>query len=316
MVSSTHEALHRFFRDHPEAIDKTFRAVGLKNFPETAAAWVLPTDVTEIKPLERRVDTVVRVQATNGQTYILAFEAQSKVDSAKRRSWPYYVAYLHERYLCPVVLVVICQNPATAAWAREPICLETDFWTSSVVYPLVLSPENVPFLDDISEADLLLATLSVITHGRESSIVGLRKLATALQRVDGETRADLATYVLLGLGSLPVAATWRTMMLMNLELLRTSPIIREWLDEHDRQIEAEAKAEGRTEGKAEGRTEGKAEGKAETVLRILDKRSIPLTAEERERIGGCIDAAELDVWLDAAIDATSAQDVFRQPPPV
>jgi hypothetical protein len=295
VVTSTHETLHRFFRDHPEAIDRTFRAVGLKNVPETAAARVLPNDVTEIKPLERRVDTAMLIKTRGGGSYVLVFEAQSNIDESKQRSWPYYVSYLHERYKCPVVLVVICQNRTTAEWAREPIRMETDFWTSLVVYPLVLSPENVPVLEDVAETDLLLATLSVITHGREADGGGMLKLAKALRRVDDQTHADLATYVLLGLGSLPAADIWRTMMLMDLELLRTSPIIRGWLDDHDRQVEAEARTEARVE----------------SILRILGKRSIELTGEQRERIGSCTDPAQLDAWFDAALDATCADELFR-----
>jgi hypothetical protein len=93
------------------------------------------------------------------------------------------------------------------------------------------------------------------------------------------------------------------MKLMDLELLRTSPIIRGWLDDHDRQVEAEARAEGRAEAKVEAKAEG--------VLRILGKRSVELTGEQRERIGSCTDPAQLDAWFDAALDATSADELFR-----
>ena len=99
MVSSSHEAMHRIFRDHPEVIDATFRALGFK-FPETM----------------------------DGRSFIFVFEAQRRIDADKRFSWPYYIAHLHEYYRMPVFLVVICQDDATAKWAFKPIEMRVEEW--------------------------------------------------------------------------------------------------------------------------------------------------------------------------------------------
>lgn len=256
---------------------------------------MLPNDVTEIKPLERRVDTAMYIQSTDGFSYIVVFEAQGKKDAAKRRSWPYYLAYLHERYRCPVLLVVICQDPSTAKWAREPIEIGVGEFTSFAAFPFVLEPKTVPVLSQIDEKDLLLGVLSVITHGREIDKAELRTLAKALWSADAETRTDLATYVQLGLGSLPAASEWRTIMSVNLEMLRKSPILREMLDEKEQEVEARSRAEG----------------KAAALLRILDNRSLLLSGDQRERISTCTDPAQLDAWLDLAIAAATAADLFR-----
>lgn len=56
--------------------------------------------------------------------------------------------------------------------------------------------------------------------------------------------------------------------------------------------------------------EAKARGRAEDVLRILDKRRLVLTAEQREKVLSCTDLEILDRWFDAALDATSVGDVF------
>lgn len=37
MVSSSHEAMHHYFRDNPESIDQLFRGVGFKSFPDVVA---------------------------------------------------------------------------------------------------------------------------------------------------------------------------------------------------------------------------------------------------------------------------------------
>ncbi|MBR7835631.1 hypothetical protein KDL01_20315 [Actinospica durhamensis] len=330
MVTSTHETLHRFFRDHPETIDRTFHAVGMTNFPKTARVQLLPNDVTEIEPLERRVDTAMLVESVDGQVFILVFESQGKADEAKRLSWPYYVEYLHSRHGCPVVLVVVCQNPSTAAWAREPIVHEAAFWLTSATYPLVLGPENVPSLKDIPESELLLGVLSAVIHGDGTDASDLARLAKNLRRLDPQTRVDLATYVLLGLGSFPIAQSWMKMMNVDYETLRTSPIIREWLDAHDQELTAEAEAQGKAQGLAEGRAEGLAEGrvqglaegmvegmakaKAESILHILDKRSVELSGLELQKIYTSTDLDQLDRWLDAALGVTSADELFGRRP--
>ena len=55
---------------------------------------------------------------------------------------------------------------------------------------------------------------------------------------------------------------------------------------------------------------GKAEGKAEALLRILERRGLVLTSEDRATITGCHDMAVLNAWLDAALDARSVAEVF------
>jgi hypothetical protein len=79
MVSSTHESMHRIFRDHPEVVGGALRALGL-DFPETVGTSVFHTDLTEIKPLERRADTILRVDVKGGEAFLLVIEAQRKPD--------------------------------------------------------------------------------------------------------------------------------------------------------------------------------------------------------------------------------------------
>jgi len=51
-------------------------------------------------------------------------------------------------------------------------------------------------------------------------------------------------------------------------------------------------------------------GVAKTVLRVADKRGIALTAEQRERVLVCTDLGTLNCWLDASVDAKSAEEIF------
>jgi hypothetical protein len=56
--------------------------------------------------------------------------------------------------------------------------------------------------------------------------------------------------------------------------------------------------------------QGIAEGKAEAVLRLLDVRGVTLTREQRDQVTACTDAAQLDLWFDRAITASTDAEVF------
>ncbi|WP_156325936.1 hypothetical protein [Nonomuraea sp. SBT364] len=116
-------------------------------FPDECEVSVINADLTEIVPIERRCDTLLNVKCPGGP-YTMIIESQLEEDSRK-------------------VLIVICQKPGTARWAREPKTIGLSDRPTSVLYPIVLGPDNVPAIMDRSEAarDVVLAAFSAITHG-------------------------------------------------------------------------------------------------------------------------------------------------------
>ncbi len=110
MVGSSHEALHRIFQKEPGLLTKALQRAAMN------------VDLTEIEPVERRVDTLLRAETDEG-TYLLVVESQGQPDDRKRGSWPYYLSYLYEKYRCEPVLIVTTQSRATAKWAAQPIQL-------------------------------------------------------------------------------------------------------------------------------------------------------------------------------------------------
>ncbi|MER7106442.1 hypothetical protein [Streptomyces sp. NPDC000229] len=120
MVSSPHEAMHRIFQEYPELFPRVSEMLGVP-FPTPTSATVLPTDLTESRPVERRVDTLLRFDTEKDGAFLLAVEAQGKKDPAKPASWAYYLSYLHTKYQLPPVLLVVCQDRATADWAARHV---------------------------------------------------------------------------------------------------------------------------------------------------------------------------------------------------
>ncbi|WP_348650865.1 hypothetical protein AAGT00_20695 [Streptomyces cavourensis] len=49
----------------------------------------MDTDLTEIRPVERHVDTLLRIDLAGGDGLLLAIEARGRKDPDKRSSWVY-----------------------------------------------------------------------------------------------------------------------------------------------------------------------------------------------------------------------------------
>ncbi|RDI55834.1 hypothetical protein [Nocardia mexicana] len=286
MVSSRHEAMHRIFRHDPGIFARAFRVMDLP-LPDPVAVDLMPTDLTEIEPLERRVDTLLRIETADG-AFLLLVEAQSRDDPDKPAAWAYYLAHAHSKYRLPVILLVVCHDKVTALWAARPPIIGLPMWPSLTVQPMVLGPHNLPVVTDTETAadDIPLAALSAVAHAKEPCIGDILKaLATALKQVtDEEDRAILAELTELGLGTTPAAQIWRQLM-TDLSFFRSasSQMLRD---------------------------EGRVEGIAGSILRILDHRHIPVPDSARDRIIGCDDLQLLNTWLDRAIDAVSIDEVF------
>ena len=60
----------------------------------------------------------------------------------------------------------------------------------------------------------------------------------------------------------------------------------------------------------QGIAEGEAKGKAEAVLKLLDARRLAPTSEQRRQVASSTDPAQLDLWFDRAITASTAAEVF------
>jgi hypothetical protein len=58
------------------------------------------------------------------------------------------------------------------------------------------------------------------------------------------------------------------------------------------------------------RVRREAKGKAQSVLRVLERRRIDVSAAQRERILGSSDIQTLDRRLDAAVTAVTADELF------
>jgi len=252
---------------------------------------ILDTDMTETRPHIRRGDSVLLTELLvegKEDKYIVIVESQMRLDEEKERRWPYYIAYLHDKYGCPVVLLVVCNDAATADWARTPITIGLGGLTCMIVLAWVLGPDNLdPIADPVqAKEDVGFAVLAAITHSRSGQIGHiLEALAEALDTIDTSTASVLAELAEAGLADTDGLPIWRALMATT-----TYPYV------------------------SHLRSQGRAEGRAEAVVLVLAARHIEISGADRERILACRDSDTLTAWLTRAAVITDISELFAPLP--
>lgn len=67
-------------------------------------------------------------------------------------------------------------------------------------------------------------------------------------------------------------------------------------------------------GHARGKQEGLLKGQADALLRVLTRRGLTLTPAQHARLAACEDAALIASWLDRAVTASTASEIFDPAP--
>jgi hypothetical protein len=285
----SHEGPLDLVRDHPDIAVELVRSSGIE-LPGQLSVALVPTDMSAVVPVQYLADMVVLINdaATSEPVLAVIIESQLRDEETKRYSWPVYLTTARRVAKCPAaVLVVLCPDPAEAEKCRTPI--RTGHPGFDLV-PIVIDSGAPP--------------------GRDGGSPYLTVFAASMGGIDMATEAG-ARMVLDAMASPGVSDADR---------LRMAAIILRLSDDAERQIlEAMMKTSEyektfveriHDEGIAEGQARGKAEGQANAVLRLLDARGVALSPEQRQQVTSSTDPAQLDLWFDRAITASTAAEVF------
>ncbi|MFC5954167.1 hypothetical protein ACFP51_06590 [Streptomyces pratens] len=303
MVKPPHEAMHRIFQHDPGLFSRVSRFLGV-DIPRPVRATPLPTDLTETSPVERRVDTILRFETAEQGDFLLAIEAQGSRNPDKPASWAYYTSYLWTKYRLPTALLVVCQDHTTAKWAQQAVSSGPPQLPTLTLRPVVAGPHNMPVITDPEEAraDLVLASLAAITHAAEPAVNAILKaLSTALRDVPEDIADPIVEFTAQGLGKHPAKHLWRNLVAVDLSFYKSYLV---------EEIREEARTEARTAALAEGLAEGVTRRAAEDILLVLERRGLGVSDDVRSRITGCTDPDVLRQWLDRAVTASRAEEIF------
>jgi hypothetical protein len=290
----THEGPLDLVRQHPQiAVDLIKGIPGIK-LPGQAAASLAPTDMSAVVPVQYLADMVVLISdaATGKPTLAVIIEPQLRDSETKRYSWPVYVTTARRIAKCPAaILVVICPAPAEAAKCRRLIRTGHPGFDLA---PIVVDSGAPPGRGGGPYLTMFAASMGGIDMASEP---GAHQVLDALASAEvNESDRLRMTAIILRLAGATARQKLEAMM-------KTSEYEKTFVELiHD---------QGIAEGKAAGIAEGKAEGKAEDVLKLLDARHLAPSEKQRQQVTSCTDAAQLDLWFDRAITASSAVEVFE-----
>jgi hypothetical protein len=244
--------------------------------------------MSAVVPVQYLADMVVLISdtATNKPVLAVIIEPQLRDSETKRFSWPVYLTTARQLSKCPAaVLVVLCPDPAEAAKCRQLIRTgHPGFDLAPIVIDAAVAP------------------------GRDGGGPFLTVFAASMGGIDMATEQG-ARMVLDAMASIEVSDADR---------LRVAAIILRLASDAARQtLEAIMQTSGYEKTFVErihdqGEAKGEVKGKAEALLRLLDKRGLALSDEQRKKVGDCTDTAQLDVWFDRAVTASSAAEVFAE----
>jgi hypothetical protein len=178
MPSQLHEVLLLLFRNRPSLAPELLRDALHVDLPEYTEARIDSADLTNVQPAEYRADLVVLLW--KGEPVLgIVVEVQLSPDERKFFVWPVYVVNLRARLKCPVCLLVVTANEATARWA----CQAIDLGGANRFTPLVLGPSGIPEVVDAEQAlaDPELAVLSAIAYGKDADTQKSVQIALAAQ---------------------------------------------------------------------------------------------------------------------------------------
>ncbi|MEQ9151051.1 MAG: hypothetical protein RLO06_06125 [Parvibaculum sp.] len=277
-----HEALIDLFRQRtrlaPELLEEAL-GVALPAYDDVRTE---DATLTQIVPTEYHADLVVLLM--NGTpVHGIVVEVQLRRDGNKKYSWPLYLTALRAKIRCEVSVLVVTPHERVAAWAAEPIALGPQ----GTFTPWVLGPAVVPRIEDPVRAEHApeLAVLSAIAHGQAPGSIGV--VTTALTAVSALDDARAALYADLVMASLGEAVAKELQAMV-----------------------ATGKFEYQSEFAKKYFAEGEEKGRAAMLLRVLERRGLTVSDEQRAAIESCHDAVRLELWLDRALEATSTDDVL------
>jgi hypothetical protein len=262
--------------------------------PRFSRARCVDVTLNQVAPAEYRADAVV-LFTRRKPVFGAIIEAQLRPKKDKQFTWPLYAVGARAREKCPFVVLVIAPNAATARWAARPI----ELGGGNHYTPLVVGPDGVPKLTDPGRArrEPQLAVLSVMAHGRGEVMTAAAIGAAAAQAILRLSEEQRVLYSLLIEANLSEAARKAIEMQPGLE-----------------KFFSEAQRRNFERGRAEGEAKGKAEGEAAALLKILTRRGLTLTIEQRRRIMGCKDVAMLERGLDRALSVSSVGELLTATP--
>jgi hypothetical protein len=150
-------------RNRPQLVPALLRGVFGLDVSGDVRVTLASESYAGTHPAELRCDATVLLDDPDAPSLGVVVESQLRARKDKTFSWPAYLALLRLRRRCPVTLLVLCPDWATAQECAAPIAMGHPDW---VLKLLTVHPEMLPAITDPAVARGLpeLAVLSAPAH--------------------------------------------------------------------------------------------------------------------------------------------------------
>jgi hypothetical protein len=91
---------------------------------------------------------------------------------------------------------------------------------------------------------------------------------------------------------------------------RFSDAARKLMEETVKLEDYEWQSEFAISHRAEGRAQGRAQGEVKALLLMLEARGLDVPEDVRRRVEGCTDLQQIERWIQRAVSAETAEDLF------
>lgn len=287
MPSNWHDSARKLFEESIELAGQILRDLLQVDLPPTLSYTLMSPVLSDKPPGGLIPDLIILAGPVRNPVRAIIVEIQKGIEDGKRRQWPRYATSVWLRHECPVDLLVICPDDATARWAAQSIRTKLDYYTCP---PRVLLPDRVPTFTSAKEvaAHPGLGVLSVVYHGTDPAVAdafvtGVGSLGSELGKNYYEYGYHMSSYRVQQLLEELVTSTSREL-----------PLPPSFQKLHDAGVK-----------------EGLAEGERNTVLMVLKARHLDVTDKHRARIEACDSPDTLKRWAENALTATATEDIFE-----
>jgi hypothetical protein len=282
-----------------------------------------------VKPVELRADGFFLAGNPARPKAWLLLEVQTSVDKEKLRTIPLGLEMAQARYRHARgdVVLVSADEKVARYFDAHPFELRGPLGTRRSLSPVRIDLSRLPVRKLLAPGRSHLALLAVAAHrkGPNAEQVATRA-AAAVARGDAAWQARMMDGILLMVDPAVRAKLEAKMGLFKGEYQYKTKFFRKAYQEGQAEGEAKGEAKGEARGEARGQAQGEArgeargqaqgeargelKGKVEALRRVIARKGLTLSAEMDQRIAEETDIARIDLWLEAAVTASSAADIF------
>jgi hypothetical protein len=317
MPSIKHEAAAQILHQDPQLVAMLLGMCGV-TLPSGAVPVAADSNLSDRDPTELRADNVLVFEGTDGKVVVIAEVQKDKRDVGRIYAWPAYLCNARAKHKCDAILLVLALSRRAA---RESAKVIRTGHPGFNLVPLIRGPGTLPppeghvFGPQLTILNILTGDLDLTDHA--ARLLALLLIAKAPSEL-------IAGYTRLLLTLAPQSARASLEELMFMDHLKddfVDGLIAEGLTKGLAQGLAkglkygleQGLEQGRAKGLAQGLAQGMSEGEAQLLLRAMTARGLVVPDGIRLRVTECTDSAQLELWFDRAMSATTIDEIFGQP---